>query len=60
MAVVDFEALLKSKYPGKEHAKRVVRQLREKVPDANGVIYLESTMTQMQEDNDGPVPFRYV
>ncbi|EJP61908.1 metallopeptidase family M24 [Beauveria bassiana ARSEF 2860] len=54
----DFESILKGKYPGKAHAKRVVQILREKGAAADGFIYLEARHTQMQEDNDGPVPFR--
>lgn len=60
MVAQDFEAVLKGKYPAKDHAKRVTELIREKVPDANGLIYLEATPTIMQEDNDSPVPFRYV
>ncbi|KAK2601967.1 hypothetical protein QQS21_004480 [Conoideocrella luteorostrata] len=56
--VKDFEAVLKGKYPGKAHAKRVVDQIRKAKPDANGVIYLEARMTKLQEDNDSPEPFR--
>ncbi|KAF4119422.1 hypothetical protein GMORB2_4941 [Geosmithia morbida] len=58
MVAENFEAVLKGKYPAKDHAKRVTELLREKVPGVNGFIYLESTMTKMQEDNDSPVPFR--
>ncbi|KAM3472164.1 hypothetical protein MY8738_008983 [Beauveria namnaoensis] len=54
----DFESILEGKYPGKAHAKRVVQILREKGAAADGFIYLEARHTQMQEDNDGPVPFR--
>ncbi len=54
----DLEPVLKGKYPGKAHAKRVVQTLREKGAAADGFIYLEARHTQMQEDNDGPVPFR--
>ncbi|OAA53219.1 Peptidase M24, structural domain protein [Cordyceps fumosorosea ARSEF 2679] len=58
MALPDFESVLKGKYPAKAHAKRVVQILREKGAVADGFIYLEARHTQMQEDNDGPVPFR--
>ncbi|KJZ68386.1 Putative Xaa-Pro aminopeptidase pepP [Hirsutella minnesotensis 3608] len=54
----DFEAVLKGKYPAKAHAKRVVDIIRQKTPDAAGVVYLEGRMTKMQEDNDSPEPFR--
>ena len=55
----NFNEVLKGKYPAKSHAKRVVQLLREKVPDANGLIYLEGTHEKLQEDNDSPVHFRY-
>ena len=55
---MDYETILKGKYPGKAHAKRVVDYIRAKVPDARGVLYVEGRMTQMIEDNDEPVPFR--
>ncbi|KAF5138057.1 putative Xaa-Pro aminopeptidase pepP [Metarhizium anisopliae] len=58
MAVEDFEAVLKAKYPGKAHAKRVVDLIRKTKPDANGVIYLEGRMTKLLEDNDSPEHFR--
>jgi Xaa-Pro dipeptidase len=60
MAVKDFAAVLKGKYPGKAHAKRVVDLLRKTNPDANGVIYLEGRMTKLLEDNDSPEHFRFV
>ena len=59
MVAEDFETVLKGKYPAKEHAKRVVQLIREKVPDANGLLYLEGRMTKLQEDNDSPEHFRY-
>lgn len=59
MVAEDFETVLKGKYPAKEHAKRVVQLIREKVPDANGLLYLEGCMTKLQEDNDSPEHFRY-
>ncbi|KAH7273119.1 putative Xaa-Pro aminopeptidase [Fusarium solani] len=58
MVAEDFEAVLKAKYPSKSHAKRVVDLIREKIPDANGILYLESRMTKLLEDNDEPEPFR--
>lgn len=54
----DFETVLKGKYPAKAHAKRVVELLREQGAPADGIIYLEGCHTAMQEDNDGPIPFR--
>lgn len=59
MVAEDFEAVLKTKYPGKAHAKRVVELIRKKEADATGVLYLESRMTKLIEDNDSPEPFRY-
>lgn len=60
MVAEDFEAVLKAKYPSKSHAKRVVDLIREKIPDANGILYLESRMTKLLEDNDEAEPFRLV
>lgn len=60
MVAEDFEAVLKGKYPGKAHAKRVVQMLREKGAATDGILYLEGRHTKMIEDNDGPEPFRYV
>ncbi|QPH02832.1 hypothetical protein C2857_007050 [Epichloe festucae Fl1] len=56
--VRDFEAVLKGKYPGKAHAKRVVEQILKSKPDANGVIYLEARSTKLLEDSDSPEHFR--
>lgn len=55
---MDYNTILKGKYPAKRHAKRVVDYIRSKVPDATGVLYLESRMTKLLEDNDEPEPFR--
>lgn len=60
MVAEDFEAVLKGKYPGKAHARRVVDLIRKKDPQANGVLYLEGRHTKLLEDNDSPEPFRYV
>jgi Xaa-Pro dipeptidase len=57
---MDFDTILQGKYPAKQHAKRVVDYIRSKVPEATGVLYLESRMTKLLEDNDEPEPFRYV
>jgi Xaa-Pro dipeptidase len=54
----DFESVLLRKYPGKLHAKRTLEQIRKKVSDPKGIVYLESTHEKLQEDNDSPVPFR--
>lgn len=58
-AMGDYETILKGKYPAKAHALRVVEYIRSKIPDAKGVLYVESRMTKMIEDNDEPEPFRY-
>lgn len=60
MVAEDYEAVLKGKYPAKSHAKRVVELIREKKPDATGVLYLEGRMTKLLEDNDGEEHFRCV
>jgi len=57
-AIMDYDKVLKRKYPAKDHAKRVVEYIRSKVPSATGVLYLESRMTKLLEDNDEPEPFR--
>lgn len=59
MVAEDFEAVLKGKYPANAHARRVVDLIRSKIPDANGVLYLEARHTKMLEDNDSPEHFRY-
>ena len=59
MVAENFEAVLKGKYPGKAHAKRVVELIRKEDANANGVLYLESRHTKLLEDNDSPEPFRY-
>jgi Xaa-Pro dipeptidase len=57
---MDYDTILQGKYPAKRHAKRVVDYIRTKVPDATtGVLYVESCMTKLLEDNDEPEPFRY-
>lgn len=60
MVAHDFEAVLQAKYPAKAHARRVVELLRKASPGAvaAGVLYLESRMTKLQEDNDSPEHFR--
>jgi Xaa-Pro dipeptidase len=54
----DVETALNGKYPAKAHAKRVVEYIREKKPNASGVLYLEGQKSRMIEDNDETVPFR--
>ncbi|KAL1836760.1 hypothetical protein VTJ49DRAFT_4700 [Mycothermus thermophilus] len=55
---MDYDTILKGKYPAKQHARRVVDYIRNKVPGASGVIYLESRMSKLIEDSDEPEPFR--
>ncbi|KAL2019053.1 hypothetical protein VTK56DRAFT_10157 [Thermocarpiscus australiensis] len=55
---MDYDTILQGKYPAKRHAKRVVDYIRSKVPNATGVLYLESRMTKLLEDSDAPEPFR--
>ena len=56
---MDYENILKGKYPAKAHAKRVVDYIRSKVPDASGVLYLESRLSGLIEDSDEAEHFRY-
>ncbi|KAJ9136842.1 Metallopeptidase family M24 [Pleurostoma richardsiae] len=53
-----YDDILKGKYPAKLHAQRVAEYIRSKVPNANGVLYLEGRMTKMLEDSDAAEPFR--
>jgi Xaa-Pro dipeptidase len=55
---MDYNTILKGKYPAKAHARRVVDYIRSKVPAPSGVLYLESRMTKLMEDSDEPEPFR--
>jgi len=43
------EQILRSKYPAKSHARRVAEWIVKNGGDANGVIYLESQKTRMNE-----------
>ena len=56
---MDYDTILRGKYPAKRHARRVTDYIRSKVPGATGVLYLESRATKLLEDNDEPEPFRY-
>ena len=56
---MDYDTILQGKYPAKRHAQRVTEHIRSKIPNATGVLYLESRMTKLLEDNDEPEPFRY-
>ncbi|CAM1505020.1 Fc.00g106570.m01.CDS01 [Cosmosporella sp. VM-42] len=58
MVAEDFNTVLKGKYPGKSHAKRIVELLQAKIPDASGLFYLEGKVEQNLEDNDSAEPFR--
>ncbi|KAK7740444.1 hypothetical protein SLS53_005285 [Cytospora paraplurivora] len=54
-----YDEVLKGKYPGKLHAKRVAEYIRSKIPDATeGIIYLEGGKTRMIEDCDQEEHFR--
>ena len=48
------------KYPAKAHARRVAAYIRNHGFTGDGVIYLEAQKTRLIEDNDEPMPFRYV
>jgi Xaa-Pro dipeptidase len=54
------DSILKGKYPAKVHARRVANYLQDSGYPKKGIIYLESQKTRLIEDNDEPVPFRYV
>lgn len=59
MKMAPYEEVLKEKYPGKDHAKRVTEYIRSKVADATtGVIYLEGGKARMIEDCDQEEHFR--
>jgi Xaa-Pro dipeptidase len=55
-----YEAVLEGKYPAKAHARRVAAQLRAQgaLDVDTSILYLESRMTRLLEDNDEPEPFR--
>ena len=57
MASVD--SILSNKYPAKSHARRVAEIIRTR-HGLVGAIYLEAQRTRLIEDNDEPMPFRYV
>lgn len=60
MAYVNFEQVLKGKYPAKSHAQRTAQSMRSNGIDPNGVIYLEAAIDKLQLDNDFPQHFRCV
>jgi Xaa-Pro dipeptidase len=51
--------LLDSKYPAKDHARRVADRIKASGFGPDGVIYIESQKTRLIEDNDTPQKFRY-
>lgn len=53
-----YEEVLKGKYPGKLHAKKVVEHIRSTIPDATGVIYVEAKKAKLHEDCDQVEHFR--
>jgi Xaa-Pro dipeptidase len=57
MDVVEPE-ILRSKYPAKEHARKVARYIIEHGGKKNGVIYLEAQKLRYNEDNDQEACFR--
>lgn len=50
---------LESKYPAKDHARRVADHIQASGFGPDGVIYLEAQKTRLIEDNDTPQKFRY-
>ena len=54
------EAILKSKYPAKSHARKVASYLKNKGLSRNGVLYLEGGKSRMHEDSDLEAIFRLV
>jgi len=57
---MDYDTILRGKYPAKRHAQRVTDYIQSKIPHATGVLYLESRATRLIEDNDEAEHFRYV
>ncbi|KAJ4420353.1 hypothetical protein N0V82_004452 [Gnomoniopsis sp. IMI 355080] len=53
-----YEEVLKGKYPGKLHARKVVQYIKSKIPDATGVIYVEAKKAKLHEDCDQEEHFR--
>jgi hypothetical protein len=58
--MISTDSILQGKYPAKNHAKNVANYLQAAGYPEEGIIYLESQKTRLIEDNDEPVPFRYV
>jgi Xaa-Pro dipeptidase len=57
--MTSLDAILATKYPAKAHARRVADGLKA-LGHNGGAIYLEAQKTRLIEDNDEPVPFRWV
>lgn len=58
MPIADFESTLAGKYPAKSHISKVAKLLKDQVPDATGLLYLEGSKTRLLEDSDEAEPFR--
>ena len=56
--MTSWKSLLNGKYPAKAHAKRVAEYISAAGKGKDGVIYLESQKSRMNEDNDQEAPFR--
>lgn len=54
----NYDQILKGKYPGKQHAKKVVEYIRSKGHDTVGVLYLEGRAKKYIEDCDQEEHFR--
>jgi hypothetical protein len=50
---------LDSKYPAKDHARRIADRIQAAGFGPDGIIYLEGQKTRLIEDNDSPQKFRY-
>lgn len=50
--------ILKGKYPAKQHCEAVAKYIKDAIPGAVGVIYLESRKSKRLEDSDQEEPFR--
>lgn len=53
-----YEEVLKGKYPGKTHVKKVVGHIQSQLPNATGVIYVEAKKAKLHEDCDQEEHFR--
>jgi Xaa-Pro dipeptidase len=50
--------ILRSRYPAKEHARKVAKYIIENGGKLNGLIYLEAQKLRYNEDNDQEACFR--